>query len=110
MTEPKLSIRKGDRVLVLSGKDRGKKSKVLRVLPRERRVVVEDVNMVKKHTRPTREMMQGGIIDQEAPIHVSNVMLICRQCGQPSRTGTKILEGNRRVRFCKKCQEIVDRS
>lgn len=110
MTEPKLSIRKGDRVLVLSGKDRGKKSKVLRVLPRERRVVVEDVNMVKKHTRPTREMMQGGIIDQEAPIHMSNVMLICRHCGQPSRTGTKILEGNRRVRFCKKCQEIVDRS
>ncbi len=110
MTEPKLSIRKGDRVLVLSGKDRGKKSKVLRVLPRERRVVVEDVNMVKKHTRPTREMMQGGIIDQEAPIHVSNVMLICRHCGQPSRTGTKILEGNRRVRLCKKCQEIVDRS
>jgi len=110
VTEPKLSIRKGDRVLVLSGKDRGKKSKVLRVLPRERRVVVEDVNMVKKHTRPTREMMQGGIIDQEAPIHMSNVMLICRHCGQPSRTGTKILEGNRRVRFCKKCQEIVDRS
>lgn len=110
MSAPKMSIKKGDRVLVLSGKDRGKKSKVLRVLPQERRVVVEDVNMVKKHTRPTREMMQGGIIDQEAPIHVSNVMLICSQCGEPSRTGIRILEGNQRVRVCKKCREIVDRS
>ncbi len=110
MSVPKLSIRKGDRVLVLSGKDRGKKGKVMRVIPEKERVVVEGVNMIKKHSRPTRERMQGGIIDQEAPLHVSNVMLICSHCGEPTRTGVKVLENRRRVRNCRKCGELLDRS
>lgn len=110
MSAPKMSIKKGDRVLILTGKDRGKKGKVMRVLPKDSRVVVEGVNMVKKHTRPTREMMQGGIIDQEAPIHISNVMLICSHCGKPSRTGVKVLDDGRRLRQCRSCGETVDRT
>ncbi len=109
MSTAKLKLKKGDRVLILTGKDRGRKSKIMRVLPRENRVVVEGVNMVKKHARPTREMMQGGIIDQEAPIHVSNVQLICGNCGKPTRTGIRVLANGRRVRECRKCQETIDR-
>jgi len=109
VTRPKVHVRKGDTVLVIAGKDRGKRGKILRVLPEQQRVVVEGVNMIKKHVRPTREMMQGGIIDQEAPIHASNVALICTKCGQPTRYGKRVLEDGRKVRWCKKCGEDIDR-
>lgn len=102
-------VRQGDTVLVLRGKDRGKKGKVLRVLPTDSRVVVEGVNVVKRHQRPTRQVMQGGIVEKEAPFDLSNVMLVCPRCGDPARIGRRLLEDGRRVRACKRCGEVVDR-
>lgn len=109
MTRPKAHVRQGDTVLVLAGKDRGKKGKVLRVFPVDRRVMVEGVNIVKRHQRPTRQVMQGGIVEQEAPVHISNVMLVCPRCNTPTRVGKRRLENGRHVRACKHCGEVVDR-
>lgn len=108
MTRPKTHVRRGDTVYVLSGKDRGKRGKILRVFPVKGRVVVEGVNVVKRHQRPTRQVMQGGIVEKEAPIHISNVMLVCPRCNRPTRTGRRQLEDGRRVRTCKRCGEVVD--
>ncbi|MCL6450974.1 MAG: 50S ribosomal protein L24 [Acetobacteraceae bacterium] len=105
----KVQVKKGDQVLILAGKDRGKRGKVLRVFPGEGKVLVEGLNKVKKHQRPTSKVMQGGIIDQEAPIDRSKVMLICNKCGRPTRTSRRVLEGGRSVRVCRRCSEIVDR-
>ena len=107
MTTPKMKVKKGDTVMVISGKNAGKKGKVLDVVPRERKVLVEGVNMVKKHQRPTQAMPQGGIIDKEAPLHVSNVMVMCSKCSSPTRVGRKEAGGSR-VRYCKKCGNILD--
>jgi len=104
----KMHVKKGDRVLVLSGKDKGKRGKVLEVLPAEGKVIVERVNVVKKHQRPTQKVMQGGIVDIEAPFHASKVMVICSKCSQPTRTGRRRLEDGTRVRVCKKCGEVLD--
>lgn len=109
MTRPKAHVRRGDTVVVLTGKDRGKKGKVVRVLPEARRVVVEGVNIVRRHQRPTRQVMQGGIIEKEAPLHVSNVMLVCPRCGEPTRVGKRRLETGKHVRACKRCGEVIDR-
>jgi large subunit ribosomal protein L24 len=98
-----LKIRKGDRVRVLSGKDRGKEGEVIRALPREGRVIVEGVNTARKHQRPTRANQQGGIIDKDMPIHVSNVALVCPNCGQPTRVGFKVDAAGDKVRTCKRC-------
>lgn len=108
MAHIRTHVRRGDTVLVLSGKDKGKKGKILRVLPVRGRVVVEGVNIVKRHQKPTRQMMQGGIVEKEAPIHISNVMLICPRCNRPTRTGRRQLEDGRRLRTCKRCGEVVD--
>lgn len=102
-------VRSGDQVLVIAGKDKGKKGKVVRVLPDKGRVVVEGINVVKKHRRPTRNVMQGGIIEEAAPIDASNVMLVCRNCGKPARTGARFLEDGRKVKVCRRCREVVDR-
>lgn len=102
-----MRIRKGDSVLVITGKDAGKKGKVLAVLPKEDRVIVEGVNIMKRHSRPTRKMPQGGIVEKEAPIHASNVMLLCTKCHQPTRVARRILEDGRKVRACKKCGEVI---
>ena len=103
-----LKIRKGDRVQVISGKDRGKQGKVLRSFPEKRRVIVEGVNLVKKHARPSRENPQGGIITKEAPIHVSNVALLCEACGRAVRVAYRFdAEGNKK-RFCRKCGADID--
>ena len=107
MTPPKMKIKKGDFVVVIAGKDKGKRGKVIRSLPREQRVVVEGVNLVKKHTRPSGRN-KGGIITVEAPIHVSNVMLLCPQCQSATRVGYRFLDDGRKVRVCKKCGEIID--
>ncbi|HHY92512.1 MAG TPA: 50S ribosomal protein L24 [Firmicutes bacterium] len=107
--QPKVHVKKGDTVMVIAGKDRGKKGKILRVFPAEGRVLVEGLNMVKRHTRPTQKVQQGGIISKEAPLDASNVQLVCASCGKPARTGTKILSDGRRVRFCKSCGEVVDK-
>lgn len=105
----KVHVRTGDVVLVLKGKDRGKRGKVLRVIPKEGRVVVEGVNVVKRHTKPSRKVMQGGIIEKEAPISSSKVMLICPRCQEPSRMGKRRLGIKELVRVCKKCGEVIDK-
>ena len=100
---PKMSVKKGDQVVVLSGKDKGKQGEVLVAKPAEGKVIVEGVAIVKKATRPNAMNQQGGIIEQEAAIDVSNVMLVCPTCGKPARVGhAKDGEGNK-VRVCKKC-------
>lgn len=101
-------VKKGDLVRVIAGKDKGKEGKVLRVIPRENKVIVENVHIVKRHQRPTQRLREGGIIEREAPIHVSNVMVVCPSCNRPTRIGYKFVEG-RKVRYCRKCGEIVDR-
>ena len=104
----KVHVKKGDTVYVLSGKDNGKKGKVLKVFPEKSRVLVEGVNMVKKHKKPRRAGEQGGILTQEAPVHSSNLMLICDKCKAPTKVGRKVLDDGQKVRFCKKCSEIID--
>ncbi|MGB9859105.1 MAG: 50S ribosomal protein L24 [Moorellaceae bacterium] len=108
MTRPKIHVRKGDTVVVITGKDKGKRGKVLRVMPSERRVVVEGVNIVKRHMRPTPKLQQGGIIEKEAPLDSSNVMLVCTKCDKPTRVGRRILPDGTKVRVCKKCGEVID--
>ncbi len=107
MANPKVRIRKGDTVLVITGKSAGKKGKVLSVIPDSNRVTVEGVNVVKRHARPTRRLPQGGIMEREAPIHSSNVMLYCGKCNSPTRVGNKNLENGEKVRVCKKCGETI---
>lgn len=108
-TRRKVHVRTGDTVLVLRGKDKGKRGKVIKVVPGEGRVFVEGVNIVKKHTKPSRKVMQGGIIEKEAPIYSSRVMVVCPRCQEPSRMGKKRLETNVSVRVCKKCGEVIDK-
>ena len=104
----KLKIKKGDRVIVIAGRDRGKAGEVLRVIPTESRVLVQGVNMVKRHTKQ-KPGETGGIIDKEAPIHVSNVAHVDPKDGKATRVGFKVLEGNRKVRFAKRSGETIDR-
>ena len=99
----KMNVKKGDKVVVLSGKDKGKEGEVLRALPTEGKVVVEGVAVVKKATKPTAQNQQGGIIEHEAAIDVSNVMLVCPSCGKPSRIGHGTNDEGKKVRVCKKC-------
>ena len=103
-------IRKNDNVVVMTGKDRGKRGRVLRVVPEKNRVVVEGVNMIKRHTKanPQRQV-KGGVIEREAPVHASNVQMVCPECGKPTRLGKKLLEDGRKVRICRKCNEVVDK-
>jgi large subunit ribosomal protein L24 len=102
-------VRRGDTVGVISGRERGKRGKVLRVLPEKGRVLVEHVNMIKKHQRPTQKLRQGGIIEREGPLALSNVLVVCGRCDKPSRTGIKILTDGRKVRTCRRCGESIDR-
>ena len=102
-------IKKDDFVKIIAGKDRGKQGKVLRVFPQEGRLTVERINMVKRHTRPTRQMQQGGIIEREGKLHISNVMLICSKCERGVRVGHRILEDKKKVRICRRCGESLDR-
>jgi len=101
-------IRKGDTVQVITGKDRGKRGKVLRVLPKRERAVVEGVNLIKRHMRRRPGVSQTGIITREAPIHLSNLMLVCPSCRRAVRVGFRFLETGRKVRVCKKCGENID--
>lgn len=101
-TPKKVHVKKGDKVMVITGKDSGKIGKILQVYPKTNRVVVEGVGIVKRHTRPTRQVAQGGIIEQESAIHASNVMYYCGTCKRPVRTGAKF-EGDKKIRICKKC-------
>ena len=102
-----MKIKKGDLVSVVSGDEKGKSGRVLHVLPGDNRLIVERVNMVKRHMRPTTDFPQGGIQEKEASIHISNVMLVCPRCGQAARAGSRMAEKTK-VRFCRKCNEVVD--
>jgi len=107
-----MHVKKNDQVLVLSGAGRGKKGKVLKVFPEQSRVIVEGVNFIKRHSRPTQQNPQGGIVEKEAPIHASSVMVICPKCGKPSRMGHTVVQDEQRnrknhVRVCKKCNEML---
>jgi len=108
MAVTKLHVKKDDLVMIVAGKDKGKSGKVLRVMPDKGRVLVENLNLMKRHTRPSRTNSEGGIIEKEAPIALSNVQLLCQGCNKPARTGLRVLEDGSKVRFCKKCNEIVN--
>jgi large subunit ribosomal protein L24 len=95
--------------MIISGKDRGKKGKVLKTFPSEKKIIVEGVNFTKKHQRPTNQYREGGIIERESPIYVSKVMVVCPNCNKPTRVAHKILENGEKVRSCKKCGEIIDK-
>jgi large subunit ribosomal protein L24 len=109
MAAKKLHVKKNDMVTIIAGKEKGKTGKILKVFPDSGRVIVESLNVVKRHTRPTRANAQGGIVEKEAALESSNVQLLCAACSKPTRTGFRILEDGKKVRFCKKCNEIVDK-
>jgi large subunit ribosomal protein L24 len=104
-----LSIKKEDTVLVLNGKEKGKQGRVISILPRKDMVIIEKVNMIKKHMKPNKTYSQGGIIEKEGPLPVSSVILMCPRCNKPTRISNVILEGGKKVRGCKKCKEVIDR-
>lgn len=103
----KVHVRKGDTVLIVTGKDAGKKGKVITVEPAKNRVIVEGINIVKRHRKATPQMPQGGIVEKEAPIHSSNVMLYCPKCNKPTRIKKKVLENGNKERVCKHCGETL---
>src|SRR6266446_3070245 len=109
MVTPIPPIKKNDEVFILRGKDRGKTGRVLIVLPRDQKIVVEGIQMIKRHTRPNPQRnIKGGIVEKEASIHISNVALVCKDCKKHTRLGSKILADGRRVRICKKCGSTIE--
>ena len=104
-----MKVIKNDNVTILSGKYKGSTGKVLKVFTKDSRVIVEGVNIIKRHTKPSQKNQQGGIVEKEAPINVSNAMIICGKCNKPTRVGYKILEDGAKVRVCKnqECGEII---
>ncbi|MBW1981118.1 MAG: 50S ribosomal protein L24 [Deltaproteobacteria bacterium] len=104
----KYHIKRDDTVMVIAGKEKGKTGKVLKVFPKKDRAVVEKVNFIKRHLRPGAYSRQGGIVEKENPLHISNLMVVCSKCTDPTRVGRKVLEDGKRVRYCKKCGEILD--
>jgi len=102
-----MNIIKNDTVKVISGNHKGKVGKVLKVFPKSRRIIVEKVQMVKRHTKPRSQQDQGGILEKEASIHVSNVLLVCPKCSKPSRTGVGALADGKKVRVCRSCNEML---
>ncbi len=104
-----MGLKKDDKVMVIGGKDKGKSGKIKQVLHARNRVVVEKLNLVKRHTKPGMDQTQGGIIEKESSIHRSNVMLFCEKCDKPVRYGVRTMEDNSKVRYCKKCEELFDK-
>ena len=103
-------IRKNDTVVVTSGRDRGKRGRVLRIIPDKNRLIVEGMNMIKRHTRPNpSKQVKGGIVEREASLHASNVQLVCPECAATTRIGRRTLEDGRKVRVCRKCEGVVDK-
>jgi len=109
MIVPKNYIKKNDLVVVTHGREKGKSGRVLKVLTEKERVIIEKINFIKKHSRPHGQQRRGGILEKEAPLHISNVMLLCEKCNKPVRIGHRNLEGGKKARFCKKCGEIFDK-
>jgi large subunit ribosomal protein L24 len=105
---PKTVVRKGDRVVVIAGKDRGKSGKVLQVSRERWRVTIEKINMIKRHTKPNQQNRQGGILEREGSIHLSNIMLYCAACQKPARVASKTSADGGRTRVCKKCGQTIE--
>ena len=103
-----MEIRKNDSVMVIAGKERGKTGKVLRVLRDEGAVIIERINIVKRHTKPRGPQQPGGIVEKEASIDASNIMIMCDKCNAPVRIGRKILADGKKIRICRRCQEALD--
>jgi len=103
-----MNIRKNDTVMVMAGKDKGKKGKVRFAYPKDETLIVDGVNFIKRHARATGQARQAGIIELEAPMHISKVMYVCDKCNKPARIGFRFLEGGKKVRYCKACQEVID--
>jgi len=109
MARTQVAIRRNDNVVVTAGRDRGKQGRVLKVVPDRNRVVVEGVNVIKRHTRPNPQRnIKGGIVEREASLNASNVQLVCPACGKPTRIGHST-QGDRKVRVCRKCEGVVDK-
>ena len=100
-------IKKNDKVIILSGKEQGKIGNVLKIDIEKERAIVEKINVVKRHSKPSAANAQGGIVEKEAPIHISNLMIICNKCAEPTRIGKRILDDGSKVRVCKKCGEFI---
>ena len=104
----RLHVRAGDVVHIIAGKERGKKGKVRFAYPKEEHILVDGINFIKRHTRAVKEVRQAGIIEREAPIPISNAMLLCSKCNHPTRIGCRFLEDGRKVRVCRSCHEVID--
>ena len=102
-----LKIKKNDMVKILSGKDKGKSGKILKIMPTGQRVIVQGINFVKKHVKRRRQEDQGGIVSQEASLDISNVSVVCKRCGRPARISIDVLSDGSKVRYCKKCKEVL---
>jgi large subunit ribosomal protein L24 len=109
MITSRFHIKKNDLVMVTHGKEKGKSGRVLKVDPEKEKVLIEKINFVKRHSRPHGQQRRGGIIEKEAPLHISNVMPLCEKCNKPVRIGHRTVESGKKVRFCRKCGEIFDK-
>ena len=103
-----MKIRKNDSVMIIAGRDRGKKGKVKFSYPKNERLLVDGINFIKRHARATGRVRQAGIIEREAPIHMSNLKLVCNKCNRPTQIGFRFLDDGKKVRFCKSCREVID--
>lgn len=103
-----MRLRANDNVLVIKGRDKGKQGRIQQVLPKDNRVLVDGINVVKRHQKPSGRVRQGGIILKELPLRVSNVMLVCPNCNAPTRIGYRFLADNSKARVCKKCEEVIE--
>lgn len=103
-----LGIKKNDTAIVLSGKEKGKKGRVIKVMPSDKKVILENINIIKKHMKPNRQYAQGGIISKENPMHISKIMLVCPKCSKPTRISNSLIETGKKLRTCKKCKEVID--
>lgn len=109
MTKKTLKIKKKDNVLIISGEDKGKNGKIISVLPQKSRAIVEGINLHKKHMKPTQKSPQGGIINQESSVHISNIRLVCNKCNKATDVKFGKTKEDKKVRICKKCGEIIDK-
>jgi large subunit ribosomal protein L24 len=109
MKHQRRNLKKNDLVMVMAGKEKGKTGRILHIQTKKERAIVEKINFVKRHQRPTGQQRQGGIIEKESPLRLSNLMLVCDNCNRPVRLGMRVLEDGKKARYCKKCGEIVDK-
>jgi large subunit ribosomal protein L24 len=109
MIVQRFHIKKNDLIMVTQGKEKGKSGRVLRVLPEKKKVIIEKINFIKRHTRPHGQQRRGGILEKEAPLHLSNVMLLCEKCNKPVRIKHQTVEGGKKVRVCHRCGESFDK-